>query len=180
MTIETIERISAITLKVTDMLRSVRFYNEILGLEVIYGGPHSSFSFLRTADAQDAILNLEQGTCSGGWGQLIFHVKDVDELWAHLRQRVSMPHGRGMQVGVNATSICTMPMATSCRLQSRCGEISREARRAKHDCDHRFPLLRCRRSAARRIAEGMVENAPAMSAMVRKVGLLVARSNSPM
>ena len=82
-----IERVSAITLKVTDMARSVRFYNEILGLEVIYGGPHASFSSLRTARAQDAILNLEQGTSSSGWGRLIFHVRDVDEVWAHLRAR---------------------------------------------------------------------------------------------
>jgi len=82
-----IERISAITLKVTDMARSVRFYTEILGLEIIYGGPHASFSSLRSAGAQDAILNLEQGTCSSGWGRLIFHVKDVDELWAHLKAR---------------------------------------------------------------------------------------------
>jgi catechol 2,3-dioxygenase-like lactoylglutathione lyase family enzyme len=82
-----IERISAITLKVTDMARSVRFYTEILGLEIIYGGPHASFSSLRSAGAQDAILNLEQGTCSSGWGRLIFHVKDVDELWVHLKAR---------------------------------------------------------------------------------------------
>ena len=82
-----IERISAITLKVTDMARSMQFYNEILGLEIIYGGPQASFSSLRTAGAQDAILNLEQGASSSGWGRLIFHVKDVDELWAHLQAR---------------------------------------------------------------------------------------------
>ncbi len=83
----TIERISAITLKVRDMARSVRFYNEILRLEVIYGGPHASFTSLRTAGAQDAILNLEQGASSNGWGRLIFHVKDVDELWAYLEAK---------------------------------------------------------------------------------------------
>ena len=83
----TVERISAITLKVRDMARSVRFYNEILGLEVIYGGKHAAFTSLRTAGAQDAILNLEQGDCSNGWGRLIFHVKDVDELWTYLKAR---------------------------------------------------------------------------------------------
>ena len=82
-----IERISAITFKVRDMARSVHFYNEILGLEIIYGGPHASFTSLRTASAQDAILNLEQGGTSSDWGRLIFHVKDVDELWAHLKAR---------------------------------------------------------------------------------------------
>lgn len=82
-----VERISAITLKVTNMARSVQFYNEILDLEIIYGGPHASFTSLRTAGAQDAILNLEQAASSSGWGRLIFHVKDVDELWDHLKER---------------------------------------------------------------------------------------------
>jgi hypothetical protein len=30
---------------------------------------------------------LEQGACSSGWGRLIFHVKDVDELWAYLKAK---------------------------------------------------------------------------------------------
>lgn len=82
-----IERISAITLRVTDMARSVHFYNEILGLELTYGGPHASFTSLRTAGAQDAILNLEQGAISRGWGRLIFHVKYIDQLWAYLKAK---------------------------------------------------------------------------------------------
>jgi len=82
-----VERISAVTLKVTNMARSLHFYNEILGLEVIYGGPHASFTSLRTAGTQDAILNLEQGGSSNGWGRVIFHVKDVDELWAYLEAK---------------------------------------------------------------------------------------------
>jgi catechol 2,3-dioxygenase-like lactoylglutathione lyase family enzyme len=82
-----VERISAVTLKVTNMARSVHFYNEILDLEINYGGPQASFTSLRTPGAQDAILNLEQGAASSGWGRLIFHVEDVDELWDHLKQR---------------------------------------------------------------------------------------------
>ena len=76
-----VERISAITLEVTNMARSVQFYNEILGLEIIYGGPHASFTSLRTAGAQDAILNLEQGASSSGWGK----------LWVALPCRSSAP-----------------------------------------------------------------------------------------
>ena len=69
-------------------------------------------------------------------------------------------------------------MDTSCRLQSRC-------------CDFQLGCVldtsgvqgfrfRCRCSAARRIVEGFVENASAISAMVRRVGLFVPRSNWPM
>jgi catechol 2,3-dioxygenase-like lactoylglutathione lyase family enzyme len=82
-----IERISAVTLKVTDMARSVRFYNEVQRLEVIYGDPHASFTSLRTAGAQDAILNLEQGASSNEWGRLVFHVKDVGEFWTYLKAK---------------------------------------------------------------------------------------------
>ena len=82
-----VERISAVTLKVRDMARSVHFYREILGLEIIYGGLDSSFTSLRTPGAEDAILNLEQGTFSGSWGRIIFHVKDVDELWNYLKAK---------------------------------------------------------------------------------------------
>jgi catechol 2,3-dioxygenase-like lactoylglutathione lyase family enzyme len=82
-----VERISAITLKVRDMSRSVQFYSEILGLEIIYGGKNASFSSLRTPGEQDAILNLERGAFTEGWGRIIFRVKEVDELWSHLQSK---------------------------------------------------------------------------------------------
>ena len=81
-----VDRISAVTLKIRDMARSVHFYNEILGMEVIYGGKHAPFTSLRTARTQDAILNLEQGA-GDRWGRMIFHVEDVDELWQYLKAR---------------------------------------------------------------------------------------------
>jgi catechol 2,3-dioxygenase-like lactoylglutathione lyase family enzyme len=82
-----VERISAVTLKVRDMSRSVHFYNEILGLEIIYGGSNASFSSLRTTGAEAAILNLEQGAPAKRWGRIVFHVTDVDELWSYLKTK---------------------------------------------------------------------------------------------
>jgi catechol 2,3-dioxygenase-like lactoylglutathione lyase family enzyme len=82
-----VQRISAITLRVSDMARAVAFYGDVLGLEVLYGGPASSFSSLRTADAKDTILNLEQRSAKQNWGRLIFHVDDVDEFWRHLKSK---------------------------------------------------------------------------------------------
>jgi catechol 2,3-dioxygenase-like lactoylglutathione lyase family enzyme len=43
----TVEKISAVTLKVTSMQTSVQFYRDLLGMEVIYGGEHGCFSSLR-------------------------------------------------------------------------------------------------------------------------------------
>ena len=82
-----IENISAVTLKVADMTVAVRFYRDVLGLEIIYGGEDMYFSSLRTKDGKDPILNLEQGRSVTGWGRLIFYVADVDEIWAYLQEK---------------------------------------------------------------------------------------------
>jgi catechol 2,3-dioxygenase-like lactoylglutathione lyase family enzyme len=73
-----IEKVSAITLKVTDMELSVRFYRDVLGMELIYGGPDAYFSSLRTANAEFPVLNLERGVSVIRWGRIILHVADVD------------------------------------------------------------------------------------------------------
>jgi len=83
----TIQRISAITLRVSNMSRSVEFYGDVLGLRVQYGGPASSFSSLRTAGEKDTILNLEEGIAHRNWGRLIFHVEDVDGFWRYLKSK---------------------------------------------------------------------------------------------
>jgi catechol 2,3-dioxygenase-like lactoylglutathione lyase family enzyme len=79
-----VEMISAVTFRVRNMTASVQFYRDTLGMEVLYGGEGSGFSSLRAANADSAILNLEQGETMTGWGRLIFHVADVDALWKHL------------------------------------------------------------------------------------------------
>ena len=38
-----IEKISAVTLRVANMEDSVRFYKDVLGLEIVYGGESSHF-----------------------------------------------------------------------------------------------------------------------------------------
>jgi len=87
----TIEKISAVTFRVVNMRESVRFYRDVLGMELLYGGEHAGFSSLRGKDAQSAILNLEQGDRVTRWGRLIFYVTDVDALWTHLKERGFAP-----------------------------------------------------------------------------------------
>src|ERR1700730_7171450 len=84
--ISMVEKISAVTLRVANMEASVRFYKDILGLEIIYGGEGSSFASLRRKD-RGTILNLEHGNAGIQWGRLIFHVSDVDHFWAHLTEK---------------------------------------------------------------------------------------------
>jgi len=80
-----VEKISAVTLRVVNMRDSVRFYRDVLGMKIIYGGEDAYFSSLRAKDAQYPILNLEQGRSVTGWGRMIFYVADVDGFWEYLR-----------------------------------------------------------------------------------------------
>jgi len=63
----TIARISAVTFRVVNMTQSVRFYRDVLGMELLYGGEGVGFSSLRAKDSQSAILNLEQGKPVPRW-----------------------------------------------------------------------------------------------------------------
>src|SRR6266852_6343747 len=81
-----IEKISAVTFRVSNMKASVQFYRDVLGMEVLYGGETAGFSSLRAKDADSAILNLEQGEPGNSWGRLIFHVADVDALWGRFNE----------------------------------------------------------------------------------------------
>ena len=47
-----VEKISAVTLRVANMEASVRFYKDVLGLEIVYGGERSYFTSLRTKTRQ--------------------------------------------------------------------------------------------------------------------------------
>ena len=85
-----VEKISAVTLRVANMQSSVRFYRDVLGLEIIYGGEGSAFTSLQTKEG-NPILNLEQGDAGIRWGRLIFHVSDVDRVWAHLTKKGFQP-----------------------------------------------------------------------------------------
>jgi catechol 2,3-dioxygenase-like lactoylglutathione lyase family enzyme len=87
----TVERISAVTFRVSNMWASVRFYRDLLGMEVLYGGDNSGFSSLRAREKDAAILNLELGDVVTPWGRLIFHVADVDGAWKYLTDRGLTP-----------------------------------------------------------------------------------------
>ena len=76
-----IESLSAITLSVSDMARSARFYSSI-GFELAYGGADAGFSTFR---AGGSYLNLTSERADGGvrwWGRVIFYVDDVDATHA--------------------------------------------------------------------------------------------------
>jgi catechol 2,3-dioxygenase-like lactoylglutathione lyase family enzyme len=86
-----LERISAITINVNSMARSVHFYSRLLGLKVLYGGENAYFSSLQTLGAKDTILNLQKGHVTPACGRIIFYVEDVDRFWAHMKEKEFSP-----------------------------------------------------------------------------------------
>jgi len=76
-----VEALSAVTLIVADMPRSVAFYRD-LGFDIRYGGEGATFTSLA---AGDGYLNLALGTPPPDpfWGRFIVYVADVD---AHYRK----------------------------------------------------------------------------------------------
>jgi catechol 2,3-dioxygenase-like lactoylglutathione lyase family enzyme len=86
-----IEKISAFTLRVASMQASVRFYRDLLGMKLVYGGEDRCFSSFWTKDSNGPILNLEQGSPVAHWGRLIFHVSDVDAFCTFLKEKGLRP-----------------------------------------------------------------------------------------
>jgi len=80
-----IQHISAVTLAVSDMVRSVEFYRK-LGFELVYGGEAAGFSSLK---AGEAFVNLVASSAyeQRWWGRVIFRVDHVDPHYRMLQAR---------------------------------------------------------------------------------------------
>ncbi len=77
-----IEQISAVTFCVSDMARSVNYY-EKLGFGVIYGGSDAVFTSLQ---AGQAFVNLiaDRNYRNQFWGRAIFRVGSADDQYARV------------------------------------------------------------------------------------------------
>ena len=71
--------INAITLVVTDMAASVRFYSD-LGFTMAYGGPDADFTSLRVG-ANFINLQVTRSRPGSGWGRFILHVESPDAVY---------------------------------------------------------------------------------------------------
>jgi catechol 2,3-dioxygenase-like lactoylglutathione lyase family enzyme len=77
-----IESLNAVTFDVSDMARSVWFY-ELAGFALDYGGPDAAFTSFQVGMDH---LNLErrEGASRGGWGRAVFYVSDVDAVYERI------------------------------------------------------------------------------------------------
>ena len=81
-----VSKISAVTLLVTDMKRSVEFYSKIPNFKIVYGGSEAQFTSFLIDDAVKSYLNLKLGkTHSTDFGRIIFYTDDVDDLFIYMQ-----------------------------------------------------------------------------------------------
>ena len=81
-----VSKISAVTLLVTDMKRSVEFYSKIPNFNLVYGCSDSQFTSFLIDDMSKSYLNLKlKKTHSTDFGRIIFYTDDVDGLFAYMQ-----------------------------------------------------------------------------------------------
>ena len=81
-----VSKISAVTLLVSNMKRSVDFYSKIPDFKIVYGGSEAQFTSFLIDNAVRAYLNLKLNkTHSTDFGRIIFYTDDVDELFAYMQ-----------------------------------------------------------------------------------------------
>jgi len=87
-----IETLSAVTLTVSEIARSVRFY-ESLGFRQRPGHSAPGFASFELAGAGHGYLNLLEGPLGAaeGWGRVIFHVSDVDAFYRQVEAAGAVP-----------------------------------------------------------------------------------------
>ena len=82
-----VTKISAITLRISDMKKSVDFYSKIPNFKIVYGGSDSQFTSFLIDDVSKSYLNLRINEVSAEathWSRIIFYVDDVDELFDYM------------------------------------------------------------------------------------------------
>jgi catechol 2,3-dioxygenase-like lactoylglutathione lyase family enzyme len=88
---------SAVTLIIKNMKRSCKFYSQIPGFKLIYGGSSDdSFTTYKIGNNTSAYLNLEINPNTntgnptnyldkGHCGRIIFHTDDIDKLYSYFK-----------------------------------------------------------------------------------------------
>ena len=80
-----VTKISAVTLPISDMKKSVDYYSKIPNFKIVFGGPDSQFTSFLIEDGEKSYLNLKLNEVRlPNFGRIIFYVDNVDELFAYM------------------------------------------------------------------------------------------------
>ncbi len=81
-----VTKISAVTLLISDMKKSVEFYSKIPNFNLVYGCSDSQFTSFLIDDMSKSYLNLKlKKTHSTDFGRIIFYVDDVDKIFTYMQ-----------------------------------------------------------------------------------------------
>jgi len=81
-----VTKISADTLPISDMKKSVDFYSKIPNFKMVFGGSDSQFTSFLIDDTAKSYLNLKLDVSrSPTFGRIIFYTDDVDGLFAYMQ-----------------------------------------------------------------------------------------------
>ena len=80
-----VTKISAVTLPISDMKKSVDYYSKIPNFKMVFGGPDNQFTSFLIDDVEKSYLNLKLDKVRlPNFGRIIFYVDDVDDLFAYM------------------------------------------------------------------------------------------------
>ena len=80
-----VEKISAVTLPISDMKKSIEFYSKIPNFKIVYGGTDSQFTSFLIDGTEKSYLNLKLDEIrSPNFGRIIFYSDNVDVLFAYM------------------------------------------------------------------------------------------------
>ena len=94
-----VTKISAITLRISDMKKSVDFYSKIPNFKIVYGGSDSQFTSFLIDDVAKSYLNLRisdlakldiLARCITHWSRIIFYTDDDDGLFAYMQEDTTL------------------------------------------------------------------------------------------
>ena len=81
-----VSKISAVTLLVSNMKRSVGFYCKIPDFKIVYGGPDAQFTSFLIDNGVKSYLNLKLNKLHAtDFGRIIFYVDDVDKFFTYMQ-----------------------------------------------------------------------------------------------
>ena len=81
-----VTKISAVTLLISDMKKSVEFYSKIPNFNLVHGCSDSQFTSFLIDDMSKSYLNLKlKKTHSTDFGRIIFYVDDVDKIFTYMQ-----------------------------------------------------------------------------------------------
>ena len=80
-----VTKISAVTLQISDMKKSVDFYSKIPNFKIVFGGTNNQFTSFLIDGAEKSYLNLKLDEVhSPNFGRIIFYADNVDELFSYM------------------------------------------------------------------------------------------------